>query len=126
MFPISQLWRYPVKGLSGQPLVSADLSAGTHFPGDRKYAIGAGNEKVDDGLWLKKAFFLQLMSHEALAGIDCDFDMDQTREMIILSRDDKQLLSANMQSDAGRRLLPRFLMAFSMGNCRAGKNGLSQ
>ena len=96
MFPISQLWRYPVKGLSGQPLVSADLSAGTHFPGDRKYAISAGNAKVDDGIWLKKAFFLQLMSYEVLAGIDCEFDMDQNREMIILSRNGKQLLKANM------------------------------
>ena len=118
LFPISQLWRYPVKGLSGQPLVSADLSAGTHFPGDRKYAIGAGNEKVGDGLWLKKAFFLQLMSHEALAGIDCDFDMDQNREMIILSRDDKQLLSASMQSDAGRRAVAAFFSGLLDGQLR--------
>ena len=108
MFPISQLWRYPVKGLSGQPLVTVDLSAGAHFPGDRKYAIGAGNAKVDDGIWLKKAFFLQLMSYEVLAGIDCEFDMDQSQEMIILSRNGKQLLKANMQSDAGRKAIATF------------------
>ncbi len=88
--------------------MTADLSIRTHSPGDRKYAIGAGNANVDDGIWLKKAFFLQLMSYELLAGIDCEFDMDQNREMIILSRNGKKFLKANMQSDAGRKAIAIF------------------
>ncbi len=101
-FQISQLWRYPVKGLTGQALTIADLSANAHFPGDRKYAISSGNEKVDDGIWLKKAFFLQLMSHEALANIDCDFKMDQNSEEMILSRNGELLLTADIKSNSGR------------------------
>ena len=107
-FRISQLWRYPVKGLSGQALAIAHLSASAHFPGDRNYAIGGGNERVDDGIWLKKAFFLQLMSHEALANIDCDFEMDQECEKIILSRNGELLLTADMKSDAGRSAVAAF------------------
>ena len=117
-FRISQLWRYPVKGLSGQLLASAHLSAGAHFPGDRKYAIGAENGKVRDGIWLKKAFFLQLMSNEALAGIDCDFDTDQNREEIILSRNGEPLLTADMQSGSGRGAVAAFFDELFKGQLR--------
>ena len=118
IFPIAQLWRYPVKGLSGQSLTTAHLSAGAHFPGDRKYAIGAGSERVGDGIWLKKAFFLQLMNHELLAGLDCDFDTDENRELIILSRNGEQLLNADMRSDAGRRAVATFFDELLDGQLR--------
>ena len=118
IFPISQLWRYPVKGLPGQQLTRAYLATGAHFPGDRKYAIGAGNANIDDGIWRKKAYFLQLMSHEALAGIDCDFDTDQKAERIIVSRNGEQLVNANMHSDAGRKAVAAFFDKFLDGQLR--------
>lgn len=118
IFPISKLWRYPVKGLPGQQLTTADLKTGAHFPGDRKYAIGAGNEKVGNGMWLKKAYLLQLMNHEALARIDCDFETDQNREGIILSRDGKLLLSTDMRSDEGRRAVAAFFDQLFDGQLR--------
>ncbi len=117
-FRISQLWRYPVKGLSGQLLATAHLSAGAHFPGDRKYAIGAGNEKVSNGIWLKKAYFIQLMNHEALAHIDCDFNTDQNQEEIILSRNGELLLNANMQSEKGRSAVAAFFDELLYGRLR--------
>ena len=118
VFRISQLWRYPVKGLPGQRLAIAHLSASAHFPGDRKYAIGGGSKKVGDGIWLKKAHFLQLMSHEALANIDCDFEMGQNREEIILSRNGELLLTANIQSDAGRRAVSALFDELLKGQLR--------
>ena len=118
ILPISQLWRYPVKGLPGQQLTRAHLATGAHFPGDRKYAIGAGNAKIDDGIWRKKAYFLQLMSHEALAGIDCDFDTDQKGERIILSRNGEQLVNADMQSDSGRKAVAAFFDQLLDGQLR--------
>jgi hypothetical protein len=36
------LSRYPVKGLSAEPLEAIDLEAGAYFPGDRIYAIENG------------------------------------------------------------------------------------
>ena len=39
---IRTLYRYPVKGLSPEPLARAELSAGQYFPGDRLYAIENG------------------------------------------------------------------------------------
>ena len=42
---ICQLWRYDVSGQGGQPTTSAELSADAHFPVDRKFAVGAGNEE---------------------------------------------------------------------------------
>ncbi|MEK9553796.1 MAG: MOSC domain-containing protein, partial [Alphaproteobacteria bacterium] len=61
---IDELWQFPVKGLCGIRLDSADLVAGRHFPGDRQFAITAGHPKfadMPDGSWQKKAAFLQLM-----------------------------------------------------------------
>lgn len=118
VFPISQLWRYPVKGLPGQLVTTANLEASAHFPGDRKYAIGAGDEKVNDGIWIKKAYFLQIMSHEALAGIDCDFDTEENRERIILSRNGKLLLNADIQSGEGRRAVATFFDQLFDGQLR--------
>ena len=33
---VSALWRYPVKGLSPEPLDSVELTQGDFFPGDRE------------------------------------------------------------------------------------------
>ncbi|WP_204280698.1 MOSC N-terminal beta barrel domain-containing protein, partial [Serratia marcescens] len=44
---IAALYRYPVKGLSAEPLAEATLTAGGHFPGDRLFAIENGPSGFD-------------------------------------------------------------------------------
>ena len=44
---ISSLYRYPVKGLSPERLLRAELKQGTYFPGDRLFAIENGPSGFD-------------------------------------------------------------------------------
>ncbi len=68
---VTNLYRYPVKGLSPEPLASVNLATGSGFPLDRKYALlrtdAAFNPKAP--AWLPKANFVMLMLHEQVAGL---------------------------------------------------------
>lgn len=76
---IESLWRFPIKGIGGSAISRATLSIDQTLPGDRRYALSAGSAKaaqVSDGVWLKKAHFLQLMQTESLAALRCRLDGD--------------------------------------------------
>ena len=76
---IESLWHYPIKGLGGNSISHTTLSVNQTLPGDRRYALSANNFKAaqaDDGVWLQKAYFLQLMQTEALAALSCQLDGD--------------------------------------------------
>jgi uncharacterized protein YcbX len=76
---IHELWQYPVKGFGGNQMHLAKLQQGGYFPNDRQFAISIGDEKTaaaGDGIWFRKAHFLQLMSHELLAEYSCRYDGD--------------------------------------------------
>ena len=76
---IESLWQYPIKGVGGNAISSTALSIGQTLPGDRRYALSADSLKAaqaGDGVWLKKAHFLQLMQTESLAGLRCQLDGD--------------------------------------------------
>ena len=73
---IEELWQFPVKGLGGVTLAETRLQAGRHFPGDRLFAVTNGHPRNADmapGQWRKKSLFLQLMSNERLAALECAF-----------------------------------------------------
>ena len=73
---IAGLYRYPVKGLSPEPLPSVALEPGQTFPADRRYAIENGPSGFDpaDPKWMSKAYFLMLMRDEWLATLHTHFD----------------------------------------------------
>ena len=73
---VSALHRYPVKGLSPEPLQRASLEAGRHFPGDRLYAIENGPSGFDPAnpAFRPKTKFLMLMRHERLARLRTSYD----------------------------------------------------
>jgi uncharacterized protein YcbX len=76
---IESLWQYPIKGVGGNAISRTSLSVGQSLPGDRRYALSAGSLKAaqaDDGVWLQKAHFLQLMQTESLAALRCRLDGD--------------------------------------------------
>ena len=66
---ISALYRYPVKGLSPEPLARATLTAGEYFPGDRLFAVENGPSGFDAAApqHQPKIKFLMLMRNERLA-----------------------------------------------------------
>ena len=66
---IASLQRYPVKGLSPEPLSSVALAKGDYFPGDRLFAIenGPAGFDPDNPQHQPKIKFLMLMRNESLA-----------------------------------------------------------
>jgi uncharacterized protein YcbX len=75
---VASLYRYPVKGLSPEPLPRVALRAGQTLPADRCYAIENGPSGFDPAApaWMPKSQFLMLMRNERLAGLQTHFEDD--------------------------------------------------
>ena len=73
---ITNIYRYPVKGLSGEPLRRVGLSVGQCLPHDRRFAIALGTTDFDPAQpqWLSKRHFIMLMRDESLARLHTAFD----------------------------------------------------
>jgi uncharacterized protein YcbX len=78
---IASLHRYPVKGLSPEPLPRVSLRVGQTLPADRRYAIENGPSGFDPEAprWMPKTQFLMLMRNERLAGLHCVFEDRENR-----------------------------------------------
>src|ERR1700686_4183980 len=73
---IQAIYRYPVKGLSPEPMQRAWLAGGEPLPGDRLYAIENGPSHFDPALprHQPKTRYLMLMRNERLATLRTRFD----------------------------------------------------
>jgi uncharacterized protein len=106
------LYRYPVKGMTGQKLAATDLAAGETLPHDRRFAIVHGASQCDPTApsWQPKRQFLQRMTDERLALLGIDYD-DAT-EALTLKRDGKQVARGLLSLPIGQELINQFLNAF--------------
>ena len=121
---IDELWRYPVKGLGGARLAETCLEAGRHFPGDRLFAITNGhhrNAAMAPGQWRRKSLFLQLMSHEGLAALACDFSGSR----LVLRDADGEHLDVDLDTADGAAAAGRFFTSFC-GDALAGPATLTR
>ena len=109
---IASLYRYPVKGLSPEPLQSVELRAGETVPFDRAYAIENGPGRFDANAprHLPKITFLMLMRDERLATLRSMFD--DASETLTISRDGKQVARGQLTTPLGRQLIEQFLAAY--------------
>lgn len=73
---ITEVYRYPIKGLSPEALKQAALQPGKTVPGDRSYAIENGPIGFDPSApkFFQKINFLMLMKNERLAALRTHFD----------------------------------------------------
>ena len=73
---VNAIYRYPVKGLSPEPLASTTLMPGETVPGDRLYAIENGPSGFDPEAprHQPKTRYLMLMRNERLATLRTRFD----------------------------------------------------
>jgi uncharacterized protein YcbX len=115
---VSALYRYPVKGLTPEPLESVELKPGETLPFDRAYAIENGPGRFDRAAprHLPKITFLMLMRDERLATLRSAFD-DATQTLTI-SRGGKPVVSGRLDTPLGRQLIEQFIAAYMKAELR--------
>ncbi|MBS0253206.1 MAG: MOSC domain-containing protein [Proteobacteria bacterium] len=99
---IEALYRYPVKGLTPEPLESVELRPMQTLPFDRAYAIENGPGPFDPAnpQHLQKIHFVMLMRNEELATVRSLFD-DST-ETLIISKGGTEIARGDLRTEAGR------------------------
>jgi uncharacterized protein YcbX len=110
---IMEIYRYPVKGLSAEPLERVSIGVGEVIPFDRFYALENGPSTFNprDPKWTTKNAFLMLMRHERLAQLHTAFDTE-TR-ILTIRKDGEVLVAACLDTDEGRRAIEAFFTEFS-------------
>ncbi|MGL4397270.1 MAG: MOSC domain-containing protein [Hyphomicrobium sp.] len=115
---ITHLFRYPVKGLSAEPLTNVAVREGETLPFDRAYAIENGPGAFDPAAprHLPKVAFVMLMRHEALAGLETAFDT-KTR-VLTIRQGGRVVASGNLDCEAGRAGIEAFIAELVAGGLR--------
>ena len=120
---IESLYRYPVKGLTPEPLSHATLSPGRCIPSDRAFALAQGDAGLDPAQpgWISKMNFLCLAKNPAAARLRTRFD-EATGLLHIhdLAGEDIQ---ASPYTAEGRAALATYLTAFLGPEARYGTDG---
>jgi uncharacterized protein YcbX len=105
---IASLYRYPVKGLSPEPLTRVALVPGQTLPADRRYAVENGPTGFDPGApkWLAKTHYLMLMRNERLAALHAHFD--DASHVLTIRRDGAMVAQGDLETAEGRSAIERF------------------
>jgi uncharacterized protein YcbX len=100
---ISAIYRYPVKGLSPEPLGRVRLTPGRCLPQDRRFAIALPSTRLDPERpeWLAKTHFVMLMRDEKLAQLTTRFDAET--DLLTIERDGGTVLRESLADTEGRR-----------------------
>lgn len=115
---IQSIYRYPVKGLSPEPLPRVALAPGQTVPGDRLYAIENGPSGFDPAAprHQPKMRYLMLMRNERLATLRTRFD-DDTHTLTV-GYDGREAARGDLVTAEGRAAIERFFASFSAADLR--------
>jgi uncharacterized protein YcbX len=116
---IAAIYRYPVKGLSAEPLDRVGLSVGQCLPEDRRFAIALASTKFDPARpqWLSKTHFIMLMRDETLARLNTSFAASSGE--LTIAEAGRTVLRASLTKPDGCRDIARFFDDF-LGGIVAG------
>lgn len=108
---LTGLYRYPVKGLSPEPLAGAALAARQTVPGDRRYAIANGPLDFDPAhpRHFPKIRFLMLMRDERLAALRTCFD--DTSSTLRIAFNNAEVARGDLSTATGRTAVEDFFAA---------------
>src|SRR5262245_11661648 len=109
---IAALYRYPVKGLSPEPLPRTPLATGATVPADRLYAIEngpSGFNPAEPG-YLPKQRFLMLMRNESLARLRTRYD--DASHTLIIDHEGREAARGDLRTPQGRAAIEAFMSAF--------------
>jgi GntR family transcriptional regulator / MocR family aminotransferase len=125
---VSSIYRYPIKGLSPQPVSSIMLDAGRPFPWDRVFALARPNSPIDSQApkWAKKGMFVMLMLDEVLAQVRTHLDVETMQ--FTITQGNRQILVANLDDEGDcakveeyfHRLVPTLRAAPRLVRSRGG------
>ncbi len=109
---VTSIYRYPVKGLSPEPLERVTLAPGECLPHDRRFAIAKAASRFDPAqpAWLPKTNFFMLMRDETLAQLRTRFD--EQSGFFTIERDGRTLLRARITDAAERATIDAFFAEF--------------
>jgi len=115
---IQAIYRYPVKGLSPEPLERTRLTVGQTLPCDRLYAIENGPSGFDptSPAYLPKQRFLMLMRNARLAELRTAFD-EATHTLAIRS-ENRVAARGDLRTAEGRAEIERFFAEFCADELR--------
>ncbi|WP_119461445.1 MOSC domain-containing protein [Rhodospirillaceae bacterium SYSU D60014] len=108
---IADIFRYPVKGLSAEPLDRVTLGTGEGLPGDRRFALahGASRFDVENPGWQQRREFLVLAHEPRLAALQTGYD--EATGVLTIRRDGQELFRESIEAPAGRAAADRFIAA---------------
>jgi uncharacterized protein YcbX len=109
---IEAIYRYPVKGLSPQPLPRTTLAPGATLPADRLYAIENGPTGFDPAApaYFPKQRFLMLMRNERLAALHTDYDA--ASHTLVIGSEGREAARGDLRTKEGRLAVEAFFRRF--------------
>src|SRR5215471_10484114 len=115
---VNTIYRYPVKGLSPEPLASASLTPGETVPGDRLYAIENGPSGFDPQAprHQPKTRYLMLMRNERLAMLRTRFD--HASHTLAIESDGRAAARGDLRTPEGRQRVEAFFAQFCADELR--------
>src|SRR5258705_862314 len=115
---IPAIYRYPVKGLSPEPLARATLAVQDTLPADRLYAIENGPSGFDPAAprHQPKQRYLMLMRNERLAQLHTRFD--DSSHTLAIEVQGREVARGDLRTPAGRAVIERFFAVFCADELR--------
>src|ERR1700675_1609719 len=122
---IASLYRYPVKGLSPEPLPAVPLEVGQTFPADRRYAVENGPSGFDPSqpAWLHKSFYLMLMRNERLAGLRTHYE--DASHVLTIRKAGNVVAEGDLETAEGRAAIEAFFATNFAGELKGPPKILS-
>src|ERR1700758_698191 len=105
---IAGLYRYPIKGLTPEPLQKVSLATGQTVPADRRYAIENGPSGFDPAApaWRAKTQYLMLMRNERLAALRSHFE--EASNLLTIRKDGEMVAQGDLETAEGRAAIERY------------------
>jgi hypothetical protein len=115
---IQAIYRYPVKGLSPEPLPRTELSLRCTLPYDRAYAIENGPTGFDpaEPKYLPKSRFLMLMKNARLAELRTAFD--EASHVLTVRHGKCEAARGDLKTAEGRASIQDFFAEFCADELR--------
>src|SRR6266702_8353501 len=115
---IHAIYRYPIKGLSPEPLARTTLAVAETLPGDRLYAIENGRSGFDPAAprHQPKQRYLMLMRNERLARLRTRFD--DASHTLAIATEGRETARGDLRTAEGRAVIEGFFAGFCADELR--------